>query len=243
MLWATDARYLNDRSELQHAPAILQQAWDASHHLLHEGRGLNGAVDNQPPSPMDLWQVLNTLHNNGEPVTVKTVDEPAPYVTSFCEQRDLLSQWRGYGGGRGYALEFRFDDLDATARAVAGGGLFPVIYPSLENMPNTRGRPDSDGNLMLHAVECAQIKHPGFEEEKEWRFIIESGDSLHLEYRSVEEGPVPYLEVDLSGVRPIEVMIGPGGPTEEHHRDTLTAFLTRHGWADVPVTVSETPLR
>jgi len=87
-VWATDARFLNDSTELVYAEevisSVLSADWD--HY-----RG----------------EAVRTLLSRGQ----HALDGADPFVTGvhvvcFCEQGDLLSQWRGYGGQGGYALGF-----------------------------------------------------------------------------------------------------------------------------------------
>lgn len=42
------------------------------------------------------------------------------YVTSFFESGDLLSEWRGYAPGCGYAIEFDTEQLAAATRVACG---------------------------------------------------------------------------------------------------------------------------
>lgn len=87
-LHATHNAYLNDKSEGQYARELIAKAFEsysgpgkAREHLLPEV-GVRG---------LGATEVLALR----------------PYVVSFCEDGDLLSQWRGYGDqGGGYALGF-----------------------------------------------------------------------------------------------------------------------------------------
>jgi hypothetical protein len=86
-IWATHFQYLNDSSEIRH-------------HLDHMDKmieeGLMGKSD-------DEIQVINTIRQAIEE-DLKTRDY---YIACYCEEGDLLSQWRGYGkGGEGYSVGF-----------------------------------------------------------------------------------------------------------------------------------------
>ena len=55
------------------------------------------------------------------------------YVACFCETRDLLSQWRGYGANGGYSADFATSEM-FTPRGLRGGELIKVLYePKLQN--------------------------------------------------------------------------------------------------------------
>lgn len=49
------------------------------------------------------------------------------YAFCFCKQPDLLSQWRGYSAGGGYAIGFDIDPLGRTLIR-KHFSLFPVEY-------------------------------------------------------------------------------------------------------------------
>ncbi len=81
-IWASDFRFLNDASEFQHGRSIFEKIFREMHQTLPSAAakriddGLGEMADPQ-------FHVL---------------------VASFCTCSDLLSQWRGYNGGEGYAL-------------------------------------------------------------------------------------------------------------------------------------------
>jgi hypothetical protein len=91
-LWASDASFLNDPSE----------------GLLFPQR----IIEFMPQKPGGLTALEEHiivlfeegLRNHPKPVSA--------FTTSFCDDGDLLSQWRGYGSfGSGYAIGFEPDSL------------------------------------------------------------------------------------------------------------------------------------
>jgi len=101
-LWSTHARYLNDEKELRYVAEPLGIAWERvragkKHLRVNTRRALN-----------ELGMALVTGVGRQTPSRADNV-----YVTCFCEDPDLLSQWRGYGGSGGpaYALTFNPDDF------------------------------------------------------------------------------------------------------------------------------------
>jgi hypothetical protein len=83
-IWSTNILYLNDASELSHATEVLTSELETT--------------------PLKLRANAGTF-SMSIPVYSKdlTLDH---FVASFCEDRDLLSQWRGYGSGAGYSVGF-----------------------------------------------------------------------------------------------------------------------------------------
>jgi hypothetical protein len=93
-LWASDMLCLNDSSEATYAHGLIQ-----------------GALD------MDNGRLLPPKHRSEFEEGLRSAFRMySPFVTCFCENGDLLSQWRGYGGaGEGFALGFRRSWLASSA--------------------------------------------------------------------------------------------------------------------------------
>jgi hypothetical protein len=86
-LWATDASFLNDPSEGQLFPERVIG-------FMREKRG--GLTPAEEPI---VSQTEDGLNKHRKPISAFTI--------SFCDEGDLLSQWRGYGlFGSGYAIGF-----------------------------------------------------------------------------------------------------------------------------------------
>jgi hypothetical protein len=84
VLWATEASYLNDSSELLYSLEKLKDAWEDEYKKLDE-----------------LAPVLAGISE-----TIKNRMHGATFITCLCEAKDLLSQWRGYASPGGYAIGF-----------------------------------------------------------------------------------------------------------------------------------------
>ena len=147
-------------------------------------------------------------------------------VTSFCENSDLLSQWRGYaGGGGGVAIGFRSDLLTRLAM-IEGGRLARCIYDLglqadiienliddlIANLEDNRAllvrRPRRGRGDFRREAEYFQrrlldfgafFKDAGFNEEREWRLV--TGIKLYhdrgFEFRAGHSMLTPYFEIEL----------------------------------------------
>lgn len=94
-LWATNALYMNDSEELLHGLDI--------------ARRLIGDVAKEAGTDL-AKQKANWLLQD---LSITGPDHSMPtYVVSFSEVPDLLSQWRAYCRGGGFAIGFRRDLLD-----------------------------------------------------------------------------------------------------------------------------------
>lgn len=193
---------------------------------------------------------------------------PGPYVTCFCEKGDLLSQWRGYAGGHGWALGFdaeilgslatSWDPSDSTIQQITYGevGISNAVERAVRLIaPVPTGHPGVKGNyrsLVVCRRELARIKHPSFEEEHEWRLVLEQEgraineqDATQQDRLAFRDGPVgltPYLPVRWPSKALREVVIGPTAyPAQQFsagHR-----LLGRRGLVDVEIRCSQASYR
>jgi hypothetical protein len=182
-LWASDLLYMNDSTEVEYGRKLIIE--------------VAAAVAGEAKCPM-----AQTLCKS-----IDTVLYPVGmigggfYAACFCEEGDLLSQWRGYSGGvGGYSLGFKVRDLQRHRRESAPERQFvlrPVVYDTAEQRELVRAfLLDIDGALAellagdlapreqeVHAIAYATIqrqmlecmltmKNPAFREEREWRLIL-----------------------------------------------------------------------
>lgn len=206
-IWATDIRFLNDSSEFQYARDIISARIEKE----------------KETSTHTLWQ--KTFWERAQ----RVVDsKPGDYrfITCFCENSDLLSQWRGYAGGTGgFCVGFDSNFINNKAISEPGFFLRRVIYDP-DKQKEIVGLLFSQINLKLsellaHASEkeCDNIvafvghvagtlieeilytfKHPSFYEEKEWRCVMTSGLTEELEelkFRTSGPSIVPYTELNF----------------------------------------------
>lgn len=169
-IWLSDARYMNDASELEYAIGLIEDEVSA----VIRGSDLQEIVP--PEFRLEMYE---------SPVGAK----PRPFIACFCEVDDLLSQWRGYGDldasvALGLQTPFRrpaqlrrviYDEQqqrelvrNATLtwaqilRVLVGEGEDPR---ELVRMPARWALEEVLAEYYL----C--FKHPAFSEEREWRLI------------------------------------------------------------------------
>lgn len=179
-LWATHALYMNDASELRYALPMLRAAIDA--------------VEHDHAAERHVEHVMSALRM----MLAGDDADPEVYVVCFCENGDLLSQWREYGrGGGGYAIGFDGRALAGDVVTTAGLTLTKVIYDverqrdlarkvvghtaavylrHVKAHPEDAGGGDATGVIMRSFNHAAQtfsyrVKDPAFAEENEWRLI------------------------------------------------------------------------
>jgi hypothetical protein len=255
-LWASNAAFLNDSTEVVYIKQVLQQVTAE----------LQARYDH-PIVGAFLALLDSTFHEI-------VVEGTEVFVSCFCENGDLLSQWRGYPpSGGGYAIGFR---SEVIAR---GRLLHQIIYdlatqqqilrellttsceylavsddltPEYVAKAVTLAMQMTTGNLAFCSF---SFKHPGFSEEKEWRLIRvmvrgeeppRGGTPL---FRERGTGLLPYTDLPLERAGDTEppiatVKVGPTAHPELAVSATRR-LLESAGYANAAemVTSSEIPLR
>ena len=148
-LWATDIRHLNDTQEVK--------------------QGVDRIVER-----LERDDIVDDLALTGKAVVIDSLrtwkdSHPPIYVACFCEKSDLLSQWRGYGAGQGYAIGFERDGLNSLP-SVSG-------YESFVRKAIYDVRGDAEVEAQVTAVARAQVTGGGGSRHSAWlarRFFIAS---------------------------------------------------------------------
>ncbi|WP_141563155.1 DUF2971 domain-containing protein [Teichococcus rhizosphaerae] len=90
-LWATNVNFLNDRREFSYVRDLFEES-----------------VQEIDDTKKKLLEKISNYHNSW----LENSDIDGVFVLCFCEDGNLLSQWRSYAGsGAGYALGFKKSDL------------------------------------------------------------------------------------------------------------------------------------
>ena len=211
-LWATRVDFLNDALEFWYGVDLFVTAlsgYNTSGCKRETKRFIDGLCD---PGRLVIASFL-----------MQTV---SAFVTCFCEDGDLLSQWRAYAGrdsAGGYALGFEPPgDVHAWPQAAPGShglALRRVLYedtdqkdeclslvsrlvPFLDSNPTDLEIQKSFSDSLVDGlIEVATwCKHPAFREEKEWRITYirsDDMDPLPLHHRSSNGLVVPFVRIDV----------------------------------------------
>lgn len=201
-IWATNIGYLNDHSEFIYSKDIILSC---------------------------ITSFINSSKNRKVRLTFdkvkekfESLDNPSTsfFISCFCENKDLLSQWRAYGAnGGGYSLGFYPNIMGIDPKKSGTSFDFrPVIYdrkiqeklifnfinfaaqeiPTLSESDDISEKSELANEIMMHLVEyMLMFKHPSFSEEKEWR-IIQVAKIEDVKFRTSNNILVPYIEIDLS---------------------------------------------
>jgi hypothetical protein len=103
-LWVTDIEFLNDDQESRYAVEKLREALIVNRHNLLDAGAESLDTDRfLSYNEAVLDGIDRRFPRRGGS---RNVWERMPYVTSFCGVGDLLSMWRAYAHGPGFAIEF-----------------------------------------------------------------------------------------------------------------------------------------
>jgi hypothetical protein len=247
-LWATNARFLNDHSEIEYAAGVIRKVMAAM-----AGKGAARL-------PVDFTKLVNQDLDGFEA-------EARVYICCFCTEGDLLSQWRGYGAhGGGYALGFEAENFGDREVAMPPKPILRrVIYdaemqerlvrPWLQavcdlvvDRPAERGKFSSRMNILINTFRLLLpqfllcFKNPAYAEEQEWRLIqygrVSGQEIIKPAFRASGGRILPYVTLDLTepekykGKLPLRVIRF--GPTLDDRgtRRSLRLVLNSEGYSD-----------
>jgi hypothetical protein len=267
-VWASGSQYMNDWMEVVYGYDIIM---NGLRDLVKRGK--------LPERSRAVFtQVLDLMKSPDSPF----IDA---YFAAFCEKGNLLSQWRAYAGTQGFAIEFDplaiKGELTLTTKALARNlRLAKVEYDPKQQQKNFRNlteelsdtieRQSSEAKesslsalveftRMVLSSWAATVKHPGFEEEQEWRVIFQPLITEEEKYLSTSEfvvrleGPEFVTHVELMpdakvlGNRgpklPIRsIVCGPNVAMRSAKR-ALDILLRNNGYETVAIRKSEIPAR
>lgn len=247
----THTNYLNDYSEVRHG-------WEITNELIQNISIKH--TDNQ-----DIQGFLNTLNKRDNPLE----KEIEVFVASFCEKRDLLDQWRGYGASDG-----AFSIGIKTKEANINHDLFKVEYNEdtqknhLEELLNdcinilkahkTISTLDKVTALStFYGIICSYLtffKNDAFKSEEEWRtshYFFKDEDDFYQDIRFGKRSGivVPYVEFPLhqegAVILPIESITYALSKDSSLTEKSIELLLKKHGYGKdkVKIIPSRVPLR
>ncbi|NMM91068.1 hypothetical protein B2J88_43310 [Rhodococcus sp. SRB_17] len=269
VLWASAAQFLNDQREIVHGLEMVKKYIENV--IASKTSVLYAAeVTHRAEREKFLRLVCTTI----DEIIDKEYDFFLHcYTISFSKNPDMLSQWRAYGSGvGGFSIGFdpkQFPRSDNSVLHQAGLGLHEVQYSlsarggglewaakllvdqELFGSKPRSGTSQARSTVQALAFIAAGVKHQGFEEEQEWRFVEPShrqvpdvDRSRYPEFRSNPAGLVPYRELHLDAEAVTGVWVGPG-PNQYENYIAVKSLLSRFGYDSAVQNVhrSNTPFR
>jgi hypothetical protein len=187
------------------------------------------------------------------------------YLVCFCAERDLLSQWRGYGGaGSRYCIQF---DPAGFTKLHGASPLLPVLYDRNEqrkllndvldaHLNGIAGHSGYDPKFYDTAASCtyaccmaafALFKDWAFREEQEWRCVLLVRPEHLLDKldfwssNGVVKPTLPLVRGEGERLPITEIVCGASAWPDQALR-SAKLLATRFGYAGVPVVPSGVPL-
>ena len=241
-LWASDIRYMNDSAELKHSADLIRI--EVQERI---ARGLGKA---------DL------LGQFTDWISHRITNGHMLFGASFRSHGNLLSQWRGYSShGKGVSLGFSADSIlqcaqkqqlqigkciyePARQRRLIRQVIDAVEAHVEKHVSSTTSRHRLSAiyqgvfeNIEIDLLRIAAIlKHPSFQEEKEWRIVspvYTDYSNAPVLFREANAMLVPYMEFDLQleADRPLALEHLYLGPTSNSNisMNSLKIFLKQNG--------------
>lgn len=246
-LWASNVSFLNDRRELKHG-------LDAS---LAAIKIIIGS------SAYQRWNdaLRSVVHH------LEAGEIPNTYALCLCARSDVLSQWRGYGGGvQGVSISFDQDKLTASLKPEKAR-LCRVIYANFSTVSKVRKSLRSELDALNYTAKVTsaltpkeseiearvivdrllpQFKHLGFSEEREYRYVVQQRTIRDdVKFRANGNVLVPYIHLPRSSSDDfpiVKVTVGPG-KDQILTKESIELFLRKYGYATVKVVLSDVPYR
>lgn len=224
--WATKVQYMNDATEFRLGFRLVEKRIE--HHLRQ-------TTDEREK------KVLSRLARSYDGIEGVNI-----FVGCFCENSDLLSQWRGYSGAsHGYSIGMSSGKLAEWAER-SEFRLARCIYDEasqieiIDQLIHYAVANDDHGTIAGEFIGgllsvSAFFKDKSFQEEQEWRIVSELKSSADdaFGFREGKSMLVPYYRIDIGGgvdsaIR--SVTIGPC-PHPKLAESSVRVMLGRH---DIP---------
>jgi hypothetical protein len=230
-LWATKIQYMNDATEFGLALAMARKELES---MMARSTSLA-----EKAACVQLKDSLSGL----EDINI--------FAVCFCENGDLLSQWRGYSGSsHGYSIAFDSESLmhiSSMKNFTIGRCIYDpevqwsivheAVLHSVKNavdFSSSARRWGFHGPLADILFRCGGFfKDPSFKDEQEWRLISSTVMYFdeQLGFRSGNSMIVPYYKLSIlnEGNLPIRhIVVGPC-PHMELAKFAVTSLLMNHG--------------
>lgn len=213
-LWLTNSQYSNDEDESRHGYEVAQEVIEKRLRKTRRARP-------RDQSEVDYIEALSSL--------VKDNPVQGFYICCFCEEDNLLSQWRSYGAN-GVGVSIAFDPMEfiqVTGADMPLGlmRLWKVFYDrkqqtriverAIDFAWEMRHQHETTEQLTQRAADAIQFfiptfKNPDFREERERRLIFTPDPNCPIKprYRVARGMLIPYYSV-----RDLAEAAGRGGPS------------------------------
>jgi hypothetical protein len=244
-LWASNAFFLNDSSEIEYGMKLSYSLFDNFYQSIK-------SEENK--------EILKEFHKDYSGYVLSS----NLFLISFCENGDLLSQWRGYTQNNdGISLRFNLPVI----RTLPQFTLYKVIYDKdtqekiinyLFNLLNDlmdyheKSRTKSFLHyfnlwITIFTTVLLTFKDNSFSEEKEWRLIYNHdtiGNNKIIEYRIRNNYVLPYVKIEKLNLRNLisGITISPSSNNQIINK-SINYYLDMNNYNSINISFSKIPYR
>lgn len=213
-IWATHIHYFNDRSEFTHAIELTEE-------ILVRISASNAYDLSTTHIIKSIAKAFHVLAND-----ISRTSNIGIYVTSFSENGDLLSQWRGYcnsGAGCSIGIDGSLlldiadsNDCNIVKCNYARNDQKLVLQQYIERMLDSYSFGTMTAPLSYDEIDgmasdiyglvakiAPHYKDAAFEEENEWRLVPRKfrNDLGEVDFRVGKSSLIPYIKYNLNIIR------------------------------------------
>lgn len=238
-LWASDMLSLNDASEVRYPQRLI-------------GEVLDEYASQIPARYKEQFEIQLTDY---------MFRLYTPFIACFCENGDLLSQWRAYGSeGEGFAVglsvpwllglekgRFRLQRV-IYDRAQQTDLVLMFLETARSLLAESRLSEEEltafwKGAAASLAPWVVMFKDPGFREEQEWRIVNVDPPKLGMQFRRAGHRIVPYIRIPLASPSAITRVIRGPYFANTDKRGAYLMLVTSGFIAGANIDDSKMPLR
>ena len=243
-LWASNAFFLNDSSEIEYGLKLSYDLFNNFYQSIKSDR---------------IKEILKGFYEDYSGLILSS----NLFLISFCENGDLLSQWRGYApNSDGISLRFNLPVIrtlpqftlykvvyDKEIQLKIVGYLFSLLNDLMDYLEKTKTESFLHYfNLWMtiFSTIILTFKDNSFSEEKEWRLIhnFDSvGNNKIIEYRIKNNYVLPYVKIDkLSLINLVSgIIIGPSS-NNQILKESIEYYLNMNNYT-IDISFSNIPYR
>lgn len=234
------SQFLNDRREMVEGVSLIQRALDDAMVSHNDEKGM-------------LWDASRKDWQ-------KDFSDVNVFLASFCEQGDVLEQWRGYTPQGGLALGFSTDEMKTEADKQQLWLMNCLYYDHdklnrvhafIDQTNKTIADPKTEDAALFSDYVCAELmmeipryKDQAFISEREWRLFVYDNvldGKDRVSFYVNDRGIVPYREFPFDPKMLKEIVLHP--KTDDAAVFGVSEFLVSVGFSGVTVRKSVVPLR
>lgn len=226
-LWLTDSKFLNDPYEKTHGLNVI--AIETNHGLINQYKNLIELMKNQTTNQIPInddefkfYELFYDEHNEFSEI----INNHPTFIISFCENGDLLSQWKGYSNyGKGFSIGFNKEAFNKIPGTLFG----KVIYSNKEKVSMvakvikhhidyykkiTESNKKEVAGSFFYNMSLLSIffKEGFFEEENEWRLVLHDMAAIEkIFFKSSDYGVTPFVKISINPIidKIDKIIIGP----------------------------------